>query len=64
MNFKLLKSIFFTNKLSLMLLRDMPYKCKRHNGVLQCKKLKEGEMYYETNNINRSYSSKSGKCVS
>ena len=27
----------------LMLLRDMPYKCKRHNGVLKCKKFKEGD---------------------
>lgn len=25
----------------LMLLRDMPYKCKRHNGCVKCKKFKE-----------------------
>lgn len=27
----------------LMCLRDMPYKCKRHNGILKCKKFKEGD---------------------
>lgn len=28
----------------LMLLRDMPYKCKRHNGVVKCKKFKECDL--------------------
>lgn len=28
----------------LMLLRDMPYKCKRHNGVLKCKKFSDADL--------------------
>jgi DNA ligase-1 len=27
----------------IMLLRDMPYKCKRHNGILKCKKFKSAD---------------------
>lgn len=29
----------------LMLLRDMPYKTKRHNGILKCKKFKTSDCY-------------------